>query len=122
MNIEHDAYEYDYCNNDHEYDNYNSDDNDRYNQILLLVVNNRPGRINLLLSWQDKPDILLATFAGWNFPHNHITYFSSHVFSSFLKINNVKAYEFSGEIYQFLEDFDQHMEEEESIFQPLLNQ
>lgn len=27
-----------------------------------------------------------------------------------------------GEIYQFLEDFDQHMEEEESIFQPLLNQ
>jgi len=26
------------------------------------------------------------------------------------------------EIYQFLEDFDQHMEEEESIFQPLLNQ
>ena len=27
-----------------------------------------------------------------------------------------------GEIYQFLDDFDQHMEEEESIFQPLLNQ
>ena len=32
------------------------------------------------------------------------------------------AYKSAGEIYQFLEDFDQHMEEEESIFQPLLNQ
>lgn len=56
------------------------------------------------------------------------SYLSSHIFPydfhyfHFFSIMFQKAYEFAGEIYQFLEDFDQHMEEEESIFQPLLNQ
>ena len=48
--------------------------------------------------------------------------FSSIFFVFCRLLYNVQAYEFAGEIYQFLEDFDQHMEEEESIFQPLLNQ
>ena len=43
-----------------------------------------------------------------------------NIFKVWTKI--VFHFESSGEIYQFLDDFDQHMEEEESIFQPLLNQ
>ena len=49
---------------------------------LLSVVNHRPGRIDLLFSWQDKSHILLAALAGWeNLNHNFHTFHECLSFS-----------------------------------------
>ena len=77
----------------------------------LAVVHDRPCGVHLLLPRQDQPHLLLAA-ASRREHDNIIKVWTTIVFH----------FESLGEIYQFLDDFDQHMEEEESIFQPLLNQ
>ena len=84
---------------------------DIYSDLTLSVVNDRPCGVHLLLSRQDQPHLLLAA-ASRREHDNIIKVWTTIVFH----------FESLGEIYQFLDDFDQHMEEEESIFQPLLNQ
>ena len=82
-----------------------------YSYLTLAVVHDRPCGVHLLLPRQDQPHFLLA--AASRRDHNN-------TFKVWTTI--VFHFESLGEIYQFLDDFDQHMEEEESIFQPLLNQ
>ena len=83
-----------------------------YSNLILAVVHDRPCGVHLLLLRQDQPHLLLAAASRRDI--KIFSKFEQQLFSIF----NL----FKGEIYQFLDDFDQHMEEEESIFQPLLNQ
>ena len=84
---------------------------DIYSDLTLAVVHDRPCGVHLLLPRQDQPHLLLAAASRQD--HDNI-------FKVLITI--VFHFQSLGEIYQFLDDFDQHMEEEENIFQPLLNQ